>query len=114
VLAGEPLVVYPNAPRPSYADHVLTLCLERGLKPPVVHGVREVQTALGLVVAEPGVCLVPASVDRLRRDNVAYRPLDEGKAVSPTIMSSRKGDESPEIALIVRVIREIYRIAFGV
>jgi LysR family transcriptional regulator, benzoate and cis,cis-muconate-responsive activator of ben and cat genes len=117
VLAEEPLVVYPNAPRPSYADQVLTLYRERGLKPPVVHEVREVQTALGLVAAEAGVCLVPASVERLRRDNVVYRPLDEEKAVSPIIMSTRKGDRSPEIALILRLIREMYRkagIAFGV
>jgi DNA-binding transcriptional LysR family regulator len=67
LLAGEQLVVYPNAPRPSYADQVLALYRERGLKPPVVHEVREVQTALGLVTAEAGACLVPTSVERLRR-----------------------------------------------
>ena len=61
------------------------------LKPAVVHEVRELQTALGLVAAESGVCLVPASVERLRRDNVVYRPLDEPGAVSPIIMSARKG-----------------------
>ena len=117
VLGDDPLIVYPNAPRPSYADQVLQLYRERGLKPPSVHEVREVQTALGLVAAEAGVCVVPASVERLRRDNVVYRPLDEEKAVSPIIMSTRKGDKSPEIALILRLIREIYRkegIAFGV
>jgi DNA-binding transcriptional LysR family regulator len=117
VLGDDPLIVYPNAPRPSYADQVLQLYRERGLKPPSVQEVREVQTALGLVAAEAGVCVVPASVERLRRDNVVYRPLDEEKAVSPIIMSTRKGDKSPEIALILRLIREIYRkegIAFGV
>jgi DNA-binding transcriptional LysR family regulator len=116
-LAGEPLVVYPKAPRPSYADQVLTLFREHGLKPTVVHEVGEVQTALGLVAAEVGVCLVPVSVERLRRDNVVYRPLDEGKAVSPIIVSTRKGDKSPEIAFIMKLIREMYRkegIAFGV
>jgi len=115
-LAAEPLIVYPNAPRPSYADQVLTLYREHGLKPPVVHEVREVQTALGLVAAEAGVCLVPASVERLNRDNVLYRPLDEEKAVSPIIMSNRKGDKSPEITLILKLTREIYRkagITFG-
>ena len=116
-LAEEPLVVYPNAPRPSYADQVLALYRERGLKPPVVHEVGQVQTALGLVAAEAGVCLVPASVERLSLDKVAYRPLEEKNAVSPIIMSNRKGDKSPEIALIVKLIREIYRnarITFGV
>ena len=116
-LAGEPLVVYPKAPRPSYADQVLTLFRERGLKSPAVYEVRELQTALGLVAAEVGVCLVPVSVEGLRRDNVVYRPLDEKKAVSPIIMSTRKGDQSPEIAFIIKLIREIYRnegIAFGI
>jgi DNA-binding transcriptional LysR family regulator len=115
-IAGEALVIYPKAPRPSYADQVLALYRERGLTPPAVHEVRELQTALGLVAAETGICLVPASVERLRRENVVYRPLDEEKAISPIIMSSRKGDRSPEIALILRLIREIYRkegITFG-
>jgi DNA-binding transcriptional LysR family regulator len=116
-LADEPLVVYPKTPRPSYADQVLALYRERALKPPAVHEVRELQTALGLVAAETGICLVPASVERLRRDNVTYRPLDDEKAVSPVIMSTRKDDRSPEIALILKLIREIYRkegITFGV
>ena len=115
-LAGDTLVVYPKAPRPSYADQVLGLLRGRGLKPPAVHEVRELQTALGLVAAETGVCLVPASVERLRRDNVVYRPLDEPGAVSPIIMSTRKGDASPEIKLVLRLVKEMYRkegIAFG-
>jgi len=115
-LAAEPLIVYPKAPRPSYADQVLSLFREAGLKPPSVYEVKELQTALGLVAAEVGVCLVPASIETLRRDNVAYRPLDAVQAVSPVIMSSRKGDRSPELVLILRLIRETYRkegIVFG-
>jgi LysR family transcriptional regulator, benzoate and cis,cis-muconate-responsive activator of ben and cat genes len=116
-LVAEPLIVYPKAPRPSYADQVLALFREAGLKPPAVHEVLELQTALGLVAAQVGVCLVPASVERLRRDNVVYRPLGAVDAVSPVIMSSRKGDRSPEIALVLKLIRQMYRkegIVFGV
>ena len=90
---------------------------DSGLKPPAVFEVRELQTALGLVAAEVGVCLVPVAVEGLRRDNVVYRPLGEEKAISPVIMSIRKGDRSPEIALIPKLIREIYpeaRVAVGV
>jgi len=115
-LTGEALVIYPRAPRPSYADQVLALFRGRGLKPAALHEVRELQTALGLVAAEAAVCLVPASVERLRRDNVSYLPLDEPEAVSPVIMSTRKGDRSAEIGLILRLVREMYRkvgIAFG-
>jgi LysR family transcriptional regulator, benzoate and cis,cis-muconate-responsive activator of ben and cat genes len=115
-LEDRPLIVYPKSPRPSYADQVLALFRERGVHPPAVLEVRELQTALGLVAAESGVCLVPASVGRLRRDNVVYRPLDEACGVSPIIMSTRRDDPSPEIALILRLIKRMYRdegIAFG-
>ena len=116
-LTDESLIVYPKAPRPSYADQVLSLFRGRGLKPASVHEVRELQTALGLVAAEAGVCVVPASVERLRRDNVVYRPLDEEGAVSPIIMSCRKNDRSPEIARLLDLVQAVYRrdgVEFGV
>lgn len=115
-LGGCSLVVYPKSPRPSYADQVLALFRAHDLKPPAVHEVRELQTALGLVAADIGICLVPASVQRLRRDNVVYRPLDEAGAVSPIIMSTRKGDKSPEINHVFKLLKEMYRkegIEFG-
>ena len=95
---------------------MLGLFRDRGVFPAAVHEVKELQTALGLVAAESGICLVPASVERLRRDNVVYRTLDEPDAVSPVIMSTRKGDRNPEISVMLRVIREMYRkagLAFG-
>ena len=115
-LAASTLIVYPKAPRPSYADQVLALFRDAGLKPPAIQEVRELQTALGLVAAEMGVCLVPASVETLRRDNVAYHQLQAVQAVSPIIMSHRKGDRSPEISLVLQLIRQMYRrerIVFG-
>ena len=115
-LADSPLIVYPKAPRPSYADQVLALFRARDLRPDMIFEVRELQTALGLVAAETGLCLVPASVERLRRDGVAYRELDEAGAVSPVIMSTRKGDMSPELSLVLRLLRRLYveeGIVFG-
>ncbi len=116
-LLQERLIVYPKAPRPSYADQVLSLFRDRGLKPAGLHEVRELQTALGLVAAEVGVCLVPAAVERLRRDNVGYKPLAEAGAVSPILMSYRSGDISAEIGLVLGIIQDIYRadgIPFGI
>ena len=115
-LVDDRLIVYPKAPRPSYADQVLSLFRNRSLKPAAVHEVRELQTALGLVAAEAGVCLVPAAVERLRRDNVAYRSLQEEAAISPIFMSCRKGDTSPEIVVLLGLIRNLYQkdgVLFG-
>jgi DNA-binding transcriptional LysR family regulator len=115
-LVEDTLVVYPRAPRPSYADHVLQIFRDRELVPHTVQEVRELQTALGLVAAGSGIALVPGSVERLRRDNVVYRPLDAPEAVSPVIMSTRKGDRSPDVDRMLKIIKDMYKkdgIIFG-
>lgn len=111
-----PIIIYPKAPRPSYADQVLALLRARDLRPPMIHEVKEMQAALGLVAAEIGFAIVPASVEGLKRDNVVYATLDEPDASSPVIMSTRKGDLSPELVLMLRLVKRMYRdhvIDFG-
>lgn len=107
-LAEEPLILYPRAPRPSYADQVLSIFHDNGLEPRVAHEVRELQIAVGLVAAEEGICVVPESVRQSRTEDVRYLELIE-RATSPIIMSHRMGDKSPEIALMSAVIARTYR-----
>jgi len=108
-LSGEPLILYPRVPRPSYADQVISIFRDRGLEPNIAHEARELQTAIGLVAAEVGICIVPTSVQRLRRDDVVYRELVEQSITSPIIMSRRADDRSPEMAVMSRVIIEAYQ-----
>lgn len=98
-LAGQTLIVYPRPMRPSYADQVLSIFHDRGLQPALIQEVQELQTALGLVAAHAGICLVPGSVQRLRRDDVVYRPLAETTITSPIIISWREADASAELQL---------------
>lgn len=107
-LVSEPLIVYPKSPRPSYADQVLAFFRTAGLRPCSIIEVRELQTALGLVAAGLGACLVPSSVQRLQRDGVAYRMLRE-RVTSPIIMSRRKDDVSADLRLINEIIQAVYR-----
>jgi DNA-binding transcriptional LysR family regulator len=107
-LAGEPQIIYPRAPRPSYADQVISLFRDQGIEPGVVHEARELQIAIGLVAAEEGIAIVPESVRRARSHDVAYRDLLE-RATSPIIMSHRVGDRSPELAMVARTIACKYR-----
>jgi DNA-binding transcriptional LysR family regulator len=102
-------LIYPRNPRPSYADQVLSLYRDLGLEPERIHEVQEIQTALGLVAAGMGLCVVPAGVHRLRPDEVIYRPIEEPQAVSPIIMSTRLHDQSPDIDLMRGLIDDIYR-----
>jgi DNA-binding transcriptional LysR family regulator len=106
-LAEEPQILYPRAPRPSYADQVISLFRDHSIEPRVVHEARELQIAIGLVAAEEGIAIVPESVRRARSHVVAFRELVE-PATSPIIMSHRPGDHSPELALMTAVVARKY------
>ncbi|MGV8804148.1 MAG: LysR family transcriptional regulator [Polaromonas sp.] len=108
-VAQHPLLVYPRSPRPSYADQVLSLLRDKGVEPVEVQEVQEMQTALGLVAAGMGLCIVPESAQKLRRDEVVYRPLLERNAVSPIIMCTRLHDQSEDVVLLRALIEQIYQ-----
>jgi LysR family transcriptional regulator, benzoate and cis,cis-muconate-responsive activator of ben and cat genes len=107
-LVDETLIIYPVAPRPSYADQVLAAFHDRGLKPRRVYETRELQVALGLVAAGEGVSIVPSSVHGLKRDDVSYKELDDITLVSPVIMSTRLLDESHDIVEMVELIHRLH------
>lgn len=106
-LSEEPQIIYPRAPRPSYADQVISLFRDHAIEPRIIHEARELQIAIGLVAAEEGVAVVPESVRRARSHDVAFRDLAE-EATSPIIMSHRPGDHSPELALMTSIIARQY------
>lgn len=110
-IAPEPLILYPARPRPSYADRVLEIFRDHRLVPNVVLEANELQTAVGLVSAGIGIALVPASVQRLHRDDVLYVPLSDAKVHSPLIMNSRADDNSEGLtafrALVMKAVPQM-------
>lgn len=102
-IVDETLIVYPSEPRPSYADQLLGILRRHAAIPAAQREVRELQTALGLVAAHSGVCIVPNSVQGLRRDDIAYRPIRERDAVSPIILSWRASDETTGTTLFRQI-----------
>ncbi|HVE08198.1 MAG TPA: LysR family transcriptional regulator [Paraburkholderia sp.] len=107
-LLSETLIIFPKAPRPSYADQVLAAFHDRGLKPERIYETRELQIALGLVAAGEGVSVVPGSVYGLKRDDVGYKELDDPNLVSPIIMSTRLLDESADLRAMLELIYQLY------
>ena len=107
-LVSETLIIFPKSPRPSYADQVLSVFQDRGLKPRRIYEVRELQIALGLVAAGEGISVVPSSVYGLKRDDVSYKELDDPTLVSPIIMSRRMLDESRDIREMLELIYRLY------
>jgi len=105
-LGDQRLITYPQEPRPSFADYVISLLRDDAIRPKEVIEVRELQTALGLVAAEGGVCLIPSSA-RIRSD-VVYREVKEERATSPIILIHRLGDTSWYLDPVLELSREIF------
>jgi DNA-binding transcriptional LysR family regulator len=107
-LVSEPLLVYPKAPRPSFADQVMAVFTTAGLVPEFVTEVRELQIAMGLVAAGQGVAIVPESVQGMHHRNVVYRKLEDKHAFSPIFFSVRNMDRTPELENMLAAVYSIY------
>lgn len=108
-LVNDTLIVFPKAPRPSFADAVLAAFHDRGLAPAKVYEARELQVGLGLVAAGLGVSVVPKSVLGLKRSDVVYKLLEEPNLTSPVIMSIRALDQSEAIKSLLELVYGLYR-----
>lgn len=89
-IAAMPLIVYPGMPRPSYADLVLSFFHDRDLVPASITEVRELQTALVMVAAGAGACIIPDSVRRHGRTDIGYASIAE-KPTAPFLLRRRTG-----------------------
>lgn len=107
-LCSLPLIFYPSEPRPSFADLVLSEIVSHGLMPGKIQEVRELQTALVMVAADVGVCIVPRSVRDHGRSDVAFIDIAEPIA-APLMMRFRKNDESAEFRQFIRLYLQLYR-----
>lgn len=107
-LVKEAMLVYPKAPRPSFADQVLAAFRDANLMPDKVTEVRELQIAMGLVAAGQGIAIVPESVQGMHHRNVVYRNIEDKHAVSPIFFSVRHMDRSPELENMLAAVYSVY------
>lgn len=107
-LVNEPFIIFSQSRPSPFYEFVVRLCAEAGFQPKVVQQVGEIQTALGLVAAEIGVTLVPASTINLHREGVIYKTLAAPEAVIEMMMQYRKDETSPVVARFLEVIQKLY------
>jgi len=110
-LKDEQFVLFPCAPRPSFADQIVELCLGAGFVPQVAQEVHEIQTAISLVAAGMGVTLAAQSIERLGLPGVVYRPIASPAPVSELIAAYRIGDASPVLQAFLKIARETIPLA---
>ena len=70
-LHDETVILYPEKPRPSFADHALKLIQDDGAEPCARVFAMDFQTAISLVSVEVGIAIVPSSVGSAQRQGCA-------------------------------------------
>jgi DNA-binding transcriptional LysR family regulator len=100
------LVRRPGAPG-LYANFV-ALCEEQGFRPRVVAEVQRMMTNLNLVAAGAGISIVPASMQGIQKNAIAYLALNEGQRLdAPLTLAWRKEDLSGPTKTFVNLLRKI-------
>lgn len=108
-LADRDFVLYPDKPRPSFADHVVAICRTGGIEPRIAQLVYDYQTAAGLVSVGVGVSLVPESTATGERKGLACRPLVGAKAETQLSVNWRIDNRSPLVQRFVETARTVSR-----
>lgn len=108
-LENETLILYPEKPRPSFADHVLDLFRAEGLKPESRVFTMDFQTAISLVSVEVGGAIVPASVGTAQRQGVRYLPISNPEATTAVSVNTRIDDQSVHVKHFVDIAVRVSR-----
>ncbi|MFC4117930.1 LysR family transcriptional regulator [Nonomuraea zeae] len=96
-LATDPFVMFPRRYGPALYDQITALARAAGFQPRIVQEAVQMQTIVGLVAAGIGVSIVPASLARQRRADVAFRPLAPAARGATLDVAWRTGDPNPMV-----------------
>lgn len=105
-LAGETFIVYARQHGPGLFDATTAACLKAGFSPRLGQEAPRITSALSLVAAGLGISVVPASMQRMAMDGVAYRRL-KGAAQPKAVLTlaSRRGDPSAVVRNFLSLVR---------
>ena len=105
-LAQETFVMLPRYWSSTFYDQIISLCYSAGFSPEVTQEAAEIHTIVGLVAANIGISLVPASTQFLRSRGVVYRRLQGDTSEVEMALAWRHDDHSPVVAAFLSLARE--------
>ena len=105
-LRAEPFILFPRSIGSGLFDAITAACRAAGFEPNVVQEAPQFTSIIGLVSARLGLALVPESLQHLRLDAVAYRPLVGTSVTAPITLVARRRMPSPAIAALLRMARD--------
>lgn len=105
-LSDQPYIRFSARRAPAFDAVVARGCHDAGVTLNVKYEVEHPHTVLSIVEAGLGISCVPASLTRMRRPGIAYRPLRPAGPPLETLIAWRRGRDVPLIQMFVRVAKE--------
>ncbi len=103
------LILYPERPRPSYADMVLNAIAEAGYDAPLRIWCMDLQTALSLVAVGEGVCVVPESVASAPRKGMKFLGIEPEIARTELSVNYRLDEQGVHVKNFVGIAQKVAR-----
>jgi LysR family transcriptional regulator, benzoate and cis,cis-muconate-responsive activator of ben and cat genes len=100
-------VLYPENPRPSFADAILNLCRTEDFEPKRRVFCGDYQTAISLVSVGEGISVVPRSVGNTGHQGVRFLPLSNPKALTGLSVNYRTDNREKYILRFVEIARKL-------
>lgn len=108
-LQDEIFVLYPEKPRPSFADVVLEAARAQGVELRNRMFTMDMQTALSLVAVGEGLSVVPQSVGRVARTGIRYRDISGPFGSTSLSVNYRIDAQSVHIKGFVDIAQRVAR-----
>ena len=104
-LTEEPFILFPRADSPELYDDIVLACRRGGFSPNMVQQAPEVATALNLIAAGEGVSIVPASMQHMQPQGVAYRAILGDAPRAPLSLAHRSNEPSAAVRNLAALAR---------
>ena len=105
-LAAETFILYRRPLGPGLYDAIIAACQRAGYSPQIGQEAPRMLSTLSLVAAGLGVTLIPASMQRLRVNGVAYRRLDsDADLIAPLNLACRRDESTAPALRFIALVR---------
>lgn len=109
---AERFVLYPEFPRPSFADFIIGACQEMGFEIEKRIFTMDFQTAIALVSVGEGVAIVPASVGSVQRNGVRYHEISNLSAKTGISINHRIDEQGIHVKNFSAIAQKVARKMF--
>jgi DNA-binding transcriptional LysR family regulator len=105
-LESETFILYRRPLGPGLYDAIIAACQRAGYSPRIGQEAPRMLATLSLVAAGLGVTLIPASMQRIGMEGVAYRALErKAGLVAPLNLACRRGETAPAARRFLALVR---------